>query len=159
MSARRKGEIESLQAGCATRDAFGEWWLSTYIEKTIRDLDQVPIPASVARAVSLLERLSAAGRKRTGMPWLITIDSAYAAAAGESKQSGHDVRLGRYINRFAEIADILSPTGTEDWTFASHQLRRAFSIYYYQGNRYRDFDALNRFLRHFDPEVTRIYIT
>ncbi|MBK3732771.1 hypothetical protein GAY29_06535 [Azospirillum brasilense] len=159
LSARRAGELESLQAGCATVDAFGEHWLSSYIEKTIRDLDKLPIPSSVSAAVSILEDLSRTGRERTGELWLMNIDRPNAEFGRYSERIGYNLALRHLLNDFANMAGIPKPEGIKDWRFAPHQLRRAFSIYYYHGNRYGNLDALSRFLRHFDPEMTRVYIT
>lgn len=159
MSARRVGEMDSLQKGCVTRDAFGECWLSSYIEKTIRDIDQLPVPATVGRAVLVLETLSESGRARTSEPWLSNIDRPNASLGEYQDRLGFNLSWGPLINGFAEMAGVSGLELGENWRFAAHQLRRGFSIYYYHGNRYSNFDALSRFLRHFDPEMTRVYVT
>lgn len=106
----------------------------------------------------MLVELSASGRERTGEPWLINIDRPSVPRNGR-KESRHFLNrnLTNLLTAFAEMA--LSSAGLDDVAFAPHQLRRAFAIYYYHANRYATFDALSRFLRHFDPEMTRIYIT
>lgn len=159
LAARRAGELDSLQTGCAYQDPFGEWWLSSYIEKTIKDVEQLPIPAAVGHAVKLLEELSASGRARTSEPWLRNIDRPNAELGQHSERFGFNLNWGILINDFADVATIKGGKKDANWRFGAHQLRRAFAIYYYHGNRYSNLDALSRFLRHFDPEVTRIYIT
>jgi hypothetical protein len=162
LSARRAGELNSLQAGCAEVDAFGQHWMSSYIEKTVRSIEKLPVPAMVGHAIQILEDLSAPGRARTGTPWLMNIDRPNAALGNYEERLGHYLDIGVLINRFAEANGLSRQISDDDgkvWRYAGHQLRRAFSVYYYHGNRYGSFDALSRFLRHFDPEMTRIYVT
>jgi len=159
LSARRAGELDSLQAGCVVRDPFGDHWLSSYIEKTVRDIEQIPVPAMVGRAVELLEDLSATGRARTGQPWLVNIDRPNAVHGHLKERIGYNLNWSALLNDFAKAVGLTDPTSGQGWHYAMHQLRRAFAVYYYHGNRYSNFDALSRYLRHFDPEVTRTYIT
>ena len=164
LSARRAGELESLQAGCAYLDPSGsqQWILSSYIEKTVRDNAEIPIPAMVAEAVKLLENLSKTARDRDETKWLTRIHRP-GLTPGEIKHR-KKVYLGtspaRFsLNNFAEIVGVRKAGEENAWNFKLHQLRRAFSIYYYHGNRYSTLDALSRFLRHYDPEATTRYIT
>ncbi|QFU16946.1 hypothetical protein [Microvirga thermotolerans] len=161
LSARRRDELRSLQAGCTAKDPFGNWWLSSYIEKTIRDIEQIPVPAMVAVAVRVLEELSQSARERTGKNWLVKIHRPSLAQVSDDNQ-GRDyieTALRFTLNDFAEVVGASRPKDGVAWKFAPHQLRRAFSVYYYHGNRFSSLDALSRFLRHFDPEMTRRYIT
>ena len=158
LSARRIGELDSLQAGCVTPDPFGQPWLSSYIEKTIRDIDKIPIPAMVGVAVEILENLSASGRKRTGEPWLANIDRPNAEYGRYNERVGYNLHWSPLINDFAKFSGLCETKSGIKWRYSGHQLRRAFAIYYYHGNRFSNLDALSRFLRHFDPEVTRHYI-
>lgn len=160
LSARRRGELESMRAGCAEQDPFGNWWLSVYIEKTIRDLDRIPVPSSVAYAVRILERLSATARQHDAEGWLARIHRPVALinAAGDAggPRPYLKTRLDLALDGFWRMA---AGPNANVWSFKPHQLRRAFSVYYYHGNRFSTLDALSRFLRHFDPEMTRRYIT
>ncbi|WAJ27277.1 hypothetical protein [Antarcticirhabdus aurantiaca] len=158
LSARRKSEMRSLQVDCTWQDAFGNWWLSCYILKTLRDIDKIPVPASVAAAVRLMETISAPTRRETGKRWIFKV-SRPAKLPGSVNRTNLELDFSESINVFARIIGVPSlPNGTT-FHFAIHQLRRAFGIYYYHGNRFGNLDALSRFLRHFDPEMTRKYIT
>lgn len=160
LSARRRGELESMRAGSAEQDPFGNWWLSVYIEKTIRDLDRIPVPSSVAYAVGILERLSRTARQNDAEGWLARIHRPVALINAASEAAGPrsylKTRLDLVLDDFWRMA---AGSDADAWSFKPHQLRRAFSIYYYHGNRFSTLDALSRFLRHFDPEMTRRYIT
>jgi integrase len=160
LSARRSGEIQSLRAGCTEQDPFGNWWLSAYIEKTIRDIDRIPVPSSVAHAVHVLERLSLSARETNGEAWIGRIHRPTALATVTDNNAVARAYLKTRFDR--ALNDFWTMVGAPDagvWSFKPHQLRRAFSIYYYHGNRFSSLDALSRFLRHFDPEMTRRYIT
>ena len=161
LSARRRDEVRSLQAGCTVKDPFGAWWLSSYIEKTIRDIEQIPVPAMVAVAVRLLEELSESARERTGKNWLVKIHRPSLTQVSDEDQGRVyiETALRFTLNDFAEVVGAGKSKDGVDWNFAPHQLRRAFSVYYYHGNRFSSLDALSRFLLHFDPEMTRRYIT
>jgi integrase len=154
--ARRKKEILSLRVGCIDEDADGEPLLSTYIEKTIRDVDQIPVPECVRYAVKLLEDLSEAARIRTGENWLFKVERPLANG-GPRGLIG--IELSRTIDQFADTVGVPDLEDGTRWHFTAHQLRRAFAVYYYHGYRHASLDALSRFLRHFDPEKTRRYVT
>lgn len=159
---RRSKELVSLKAGCAELDPTGVWWISSYIEKTIRDIDRIPVPATVGAAVRMLEGIGQEAREITGEPWLSTIllpsnRPINGKLAPNSKR--YHFNPSTMIDDFAQIIDMPKNDDGSLWDYASHQLRRAFAIYYYYGYRYANLDALSRFLRHFDPEMTRIYIT
>jgi hypothetical protein len=161
-SARRKEEIESLRAGCIRFDDENEPWLETYIEKTIRDLDSVPVPQVVARAIEVLEWLSETRRERVGSKWLFEFDEAIECQPQGSKQK---TRLGapfeayRALDRFSEFVGIPPLEDGTRWVPKPHQFRRFFGIVYYNHYRYAHLSALSNFYRHFDPDITRRYIT
>lgn len=69
-SARRKEEMGSLKDNCIS-EVDGEFWLETWISKNIRDLDKIPVPVTVKRAVDVLLWLSKDGRSASGCGWLL----------------------------------------------------------------------------------------
>lgn len=157
-SARRKSEMLSLQADAIWQDPFGNWWLSCYIMKTLRAIDKIPVPASVAAAVRLMETISAPARQETGRRWIFKVGRP-GKVPGSVGKPNLELDFVESMNVFAKIVGVPPlPDGTT-FQFAIHQLRRAFGIYYYHGNRFGNLDALSRFLRHFNPEMTRKYIT
>jgi hypothetical protein len=50
------------------------------------------------------------------------------------------------------------PSG-DQWWFTPHQFRRFFGVVYYHRYRFPHLAALSRFYRHFDPDMTRRYVT
>src|SRR5690606_9590607 len=66
-SARRHDEIDSLREDCITETDVGIL-MRSYIEKTIQDIEEIPVPYSVKAAVDVLLWLSEARRIRTGEP-------------------------------------------------------------------------------------------
>ncbi|GGF01020.1 hypothetical protein GCM10011611_03250 [Aliidongia dinghuensis] len=152
-SARRDGEIESLRRGCLIESRRGIYELSAYIEKTKRDLDLIPVPALVKSAITVLQKLSREARKFSGEPWLFQA----------LKNEGEERPFIRFVPndllvRFAEINGLTPSEPGTTWFLKMHMFRRAFAILYYHGNRFASLDALSQFLRHFDPEMTRIYV-
>lgn len=154
--ARRAGEITSVKAGCIAEEVPGVSELSIYIEKTLRDLDRIPVPAVVKSAVAILEKLTTETRRITGEDWLFRI---IRTTDGGADRMFASFRLDRQMNAFAAIAGLPLPEGWAEWRLKPHQLRRGFAICYYHGFLMSSLDALSRFLRHYDPEMTRIYVT
>lgn len=151
--ARRLGEITSLRSGCLVEEKPGLLEMSVYIEKTLRDVDRIPVPPIIRKVVNILERLTASTRAQTGEDWLFEI-----VLTKGSKRGGMQLRFPVLLKEFATLNNLTSADDSEKWTFKSHQLRRGFAVFYYHGFRHASLDALSRFLRHFDPEMTRIYI-
>ncbi|MGA1810703.1 hypothetical protein VHN57_17930 [Sphingobium sp. WW5] len=163
-SARRRGELLALQAGSAERDAEGHWWLSTYILKTLRDYDQIPVPPSLVRAVNILEELSEKARSDADQPWISLIyrPSVFNKDAdkdGKRTQPYFHFEPRILIKDFALMCNLDISLSRDDISLANHQIRKSFSVYFYYGDRHSNLDALSRFLRHFDPEMTRRYLS
>jgi len=149
---RRVGEITSLRAGCILEAKPGLCELTIYIEKNLQDLDRIPVPAMLKAVVDMLERLTARTREVTGDAWLFRVSRTNLEAP-----SYVSLELDRRMGEFAVFNGLVA----EDPSFAMlkpHQLRRAFAVAYYHGYLGASLDSLSRFLRHFDPEMTRIYI-
>ena len=152
-AARREGEIDSLTAACVITSAPGIHEMSVFIEKTIQDLDHIPVPAAVKVAVATLEKLSAGARALTGTNWLF---QALKKTAGERPVI--KFRMNETLDWFAEVNCLTNCTDGEDLSLAAHMFRRGFAILFYHGNRFSSLDALSRYLRHFNPEMTRLYM-
>ncbi|MFL7905851.1 hypothetical protein ACJ41P_32325 [Azospirillum argentinense] len=152
-TARRSGEIDSLQVGCVNEDADGELWLSTWIEKALRDVTRIPIPASVQRAVNVLEWLSADARERSGTRWLFQFFGL------QHRVSLTALTFRNALKEFASYVGVPPLPDGSPWVFSPHQFRRFFSICYYWRWSFGSLTALSAFLRQFDLEVTRRYVT
>jgi len=149
--ARRIGETLSLRAGCVREERPGLFLLSTYIEKTLRRYDEIPVPSLIAVVVQTLERLTADTRAGTGEEWLFRLVKG-------KNDSALGFRVNTELKRFAEYNGHHQLGGVNADDLASHQLRRGYAVYYYHGNQWSNLDALSHQLRHFDPETTRLYV-
>lgn len=149
-AARRHQEIASLRAGCVSRDG-SDMWLECWISKTVQAVDKIPIPNVVAKAIETLEWLSQAGRLRTGTEWIFRIDRPLGLGA-----TGND---RKNIRRFANHVGVPGLVDGTQWWFSPHQFRRFFGIVYYHRYRFPHLVALSNFYRHFDPDMTRRYIS
>lgn len=163
-SARRHNEINSLRHDCIVETDIG-LSLRCYIEKTLRDVDEIPIPSSVKSAVDVLRWLSEKRRIRTGEPWIVAFDELLAVRSGKSadppeevKRSG-EVQLYRALARFSEFVETPLLADGSRWSPRPHQFRRWFGVTYYNRYRFSQFIALAHFYRHSDPNQTRRYIT
>ncbi|WP_426236501.1 hypothetical protein [Pararhizobium sp. DWP1-1-3] len=151
-AARRIGEITNLIAGCLSGSG-NALFLSIYIEKTLRHYDDVPVPSLIKHPVAIMEELSRNARSKSGEHWLFEI----IAPAGKEKET-LCTRYGLRLDDFVNFNKLAPPTGCTSWDISSHQLRRGFGIIYYNGFVLKSYEALSRFYRHDDPEMTRIYI-
>lgn len=151
-TARRKEEIASLQDDCIEYDADNEPWMLTYIEKTLRDIDRIPIPVSVVKAVDVLLKLSAYARQQSSERWLFQFLIPFVG-------NRRDYLFGQAIKRFAAFVEVPPMADGTAWEFSPHQFRRFFSIVYYHRFRYASLTALSAFLKHYDPDMTRRYVT
>ncbi len=152
--ARRLNETLNIRKGCLHEVRRGVFELSIYIEKTLQDMDRIPVPAMVAGVVDVLEMLTESSRDFTGSEWLFEV----VRKNGLEQRYQRSSNIRKSFNTFIEYHNLEAPEGLDDWNFASHQLRRGFAITFFYGFECRDLDALSWFLRHFDPEMTRIYI-
>ncbi|MGO6898393.1 hypothetical protein ACCT15_34155 [Rhizobium ruizarguesonis] len=151
-SARRGGEVEAVKTGSVTKDDRGVYQLSVYIEKTLRDWAQVPVPNTVHDAVKIIEGLVAQSRSIANPVWLFGIST---------KKPGTFMGFGytQAIQDFVEFVELEPPIGQDSWNIASHQIRRGFAVYYYHGNDWHELDPLSWMMWHYDSEMTRTYVT
>lgn len=149
--ARRVHEITSLRTGCLEEREAGLLEMTVYIEKTLRTLDAVPVPAMMRRVVEVLEKLTETTRRETGKDWLFEVQRTYRS--GPRPMMGFN--LSTSLDAFAEVNGL---RGGSVVGLRAHQLRRGFAVAYYHGFEGATLDALSRFLRHDDPEMTRVYI-
>jgi hypothetical protein len=152
--ARRLNEGNSLQEGCLQEVSQGLYELSIYIEKTLREVDAIPVPNLMLGVVDVLERMSEPARTRSGEKWLFRVLRKH----GASSRNYVAPDITKALRRFVEFNLIEVPPGFEDWTLAAHELRRGFAIVYHYGFELSDLDSLSWFLRHFNPEMTRVYV-
>ncbi|WP_029616601.1 site-specific integrase [Pseudorhizobium marinum] len=148
-SARRGGEIQMLRSNCITQ-VGAHYYLKVYIEKTLQGIDKIPVPKMVSAAVEMLHRLS----QGSGY------DQAYAPLFNFLKLTSRvSFEFTQNMKDFVEYTGLRPANPEAEWDLASHQLRRGFAIYYYYGFEWMDLDSLAYMLRHFDPEMTRVYVT
>ena len=151
LSARRLGEITNLGAGCTYKDVEDRCWIRIYIEKTLQDYDQVPIPEAVRKAVLCMEQVSENARLQSGN------DTIWQYQSRRGKRSAI-IRPQNHLNRLAELMEH-EPGNKQRWSFSPHQFRRFFAMVYFWRYENGDVAALSHHLRHFELEMTRRYVT
>jgi len=156
-TARRLYEVLSVRAAgpnnddCISSDANG-YYLETYTEKTVRDWERLPCTEVVAAAIEVLRKWSEPARKFSGDVKLFRYKALIAPEAPLFNLKGS---LRNFV-RFQSLA----PTENGDaWEFKPHQFRRFFAIMYFWRYEYGDLSALSQHLRHFNTEMTQIYVT
>ncbi len=150
-SARRKSELESLRHDCIVRD--GNPWLLAWIAKTMREVDRIPVPESVARAVSILGWLSEDARKATGEPWLFMFQELTRGKAVVG------IKVAEAMNDFARFVGMDEFHKGERLLLAPHQLRRSFATVHFYRFRMPHLSALTFFLRQYDSDMTSRYLS
>lgn len=148
-SARRGGEISMLLSDCIMQ-VGSQYQLQVYIEKTLQRIDKVPVPKMVAAAVDVLKRATGQldGSNPPGSLFHVL-----------KQDQAVFFEFTACLKAFTIYNEMPPPAGETEWTFTSHQLRRGAAIYFYYGNDWRDFNNVAHLLRHFDPEMSRIYLT
>ena len=149
LSARRIGEIMDLGAHCTFVDMDSHHWIRIYIEKTLRTVDQMPIPTAVHLAIECLEEISAEARAETGD------DSLWQY---RSEHNGRFIRL-RPSEELNNLSRFVGQDIHKRWRFHPHQFRRFFAMVYFWRYEPGDVAALAHHLRHFELEMTRQYVT
>lgn len=148
-SARRGGEIQMLRSNCITQ-VGAHHYLTVYIEKTLQGIDKIPVPEMVAAAVQILNKLTRGGGN----------DKADAPLFNFFKQTSRvSFVFTENMKDFVDYTGLRPADPDAEWNLAGHQLRRGFAIYYYYGFEWADLDSLAYMLRHYDPEMTRVYVT
>ncbi|WP_354039727.1 site-specific integrase [Devosia sp. UYZn731] len=148
-SARRANEMISLQReSCQSEEE--SHYLSVYISKGLNDIDRIPVPSSVYKAVGVLEKLM-------GEEAIFLFDFK-EALRNKPKGSKNPFHVRRSLSLFAaKVGPFLLEAGFE-WIPKPHQLRRFFAVLYFNRFRYGHLTALSMFLRHESLDVTGRYV-
>ena len=153
-SARRLGEILSLRAGALTGDSRDGFFLSVYINKNLRRVEDVPVPHVVAVAVRALERISAVARL-SGDDRLFQFQPNRMSDSAKLHPESH-------LNEFAAAVGTpkhIGGTGEpQTWHLYSRQFRRFLAVIFFHRCRGSSVAALAHLLRHDGIERTRAYI-
>ena len=148
-SARRDDELNKTKTNCIELDSHGDHWLHCFINKNLNQMDRIPVPRSVARAVELVSRIRALGGKAG--------DKLFDFACPILKRAvKFDIRA-----IFDKVRDFFNVPVLDDgaaWSFKPHQFRKFFGVTYYWRWAFPDLTALTLQYRHFNPDVTRAYI-
>ncbi|MGY5796181.1 hypothetical protein [Rheinheimera faecalis] len=153
LTARRKEEIFDLGHNCIDGDrGDGAFWLTIYIEKTSQRYDLCPVPILVKKAIALLEKLSEPARNISASDSLWQ----YLSIDGEIKKLS-DTAIRNSLQDF--YVNIVNTDSSYEWRFSFHQFRRMFALLYYYRFDGAYIGALSYHLRHFNIEMTKLYIT
>ncbi|MET0035988.1 MAG: hypothetical protein ABW097_08800 [Candidatus Thiodiazotropha lotti] len=150
LTGRRKEEIYDLGEGCWDGNDDIGYYLTIYIEKTLRRYDRKPIPNLTQRAIALMESISAGARE------INQSDSIWQYLTPE-----REIEILGSAYAMDDLFHLTLPEMREEsgWVFTAHQYRRFFALIYYY--RYEDahLGTLSYHLRHFDIEMTKRYVT
>ncbi|MGB3601735.1 MAG: hypothetical protein WBA03_15405 [Marinomonas sp.] len=148
-TARRRDEIYGLKSGCTYQEG-GLWYLIVDQEKFNQGERALPTLEVVAKAISILEGLSAEGRDASQFDNLMQVTDA---------NSKHG-RAWPDFNGFCDYVGIESKDEDGNpFIFADHQFRRFLAMAYYYQYRDPNLFTLNWFLGHESIEMTMDYIT
>ncbi|WP_159832219.1 tyrosine-type recombinase/integrase [Novosphingobium sp. TCA1] len=158
-TARRHEEILDLRADCLRGNDHDGYFLEIYIEKTLQRKEWIPVPNLVAKAVEVLLAISRRAREAGENDLLFQYSSI------TSKNEWYFLfTVKAALNEFANFVEVPLPKQIGDaapkpWHWTPHQFRRFFAILYYYRWSGASITVLAHHLRHFDPEMTRVYIT
>jgi integrase len=156
--ARRYEETINLNEDHLVGDDQDGWWLESFISKTTRKRELIPVPPIVARAVETLIAISATARAEG-------LDDLYwwlAPPAAEDRWSPREISPRKLLDEFASLVDTPlhdDGKGSAPWHWVPRQFRRFFAVLYFYRFEGADLAILSYFLRHFDIETTRGYVT
>ncbi|TAU12634.1 hypothetical protein ELI49_24160 [Rhizobium ruizarguesonis] len=148
-SARRDEELEKTKTDCVEVDSHGDHWLRCLINKNLNQVDRIPVPRSVARAVEIVSRIRALG----GKPTEKLFDFACPVLKRPVKFD-----LGAVLDKVRDYFGVPLLDDGSAWHFKPHQFRKFFGVTYYWRWAFPDLTALTLQYRHFNPDTTRAYI-
>lgn len=153
LTARRNSEICRLQHGCISYDANGDPNMSVWIAKTLRKEDSIPAPTMVVQAVNVLDWLTETQRSKTGNNWLFSFSDPAKIDQNVRFTMNEGLRM---LSSFSGVPSL--PDGTE-WPWKAHQFRTFFGVTYFWRFDFPSLTALSDFFRHFNPTMTKSYVT
>lgn len=148
-TARRRDEVYGLKSGCVYEEG-GLWYLIVDQEKFNQGERALPTLKIVAKAISILEELSANAREMSQFDNLLQVTDAIY----------NHGRAWPDFNGFCDYVGIASKDENgKPFTFADHQFRRFLAMVYYYQYRDPSLFTLNWFLGHESIAMTMEYIT
>jgi|GEM_PF-2085775 len=153
-TAGRESSIGDIRSGCIKWVA-GLRYINLYIPKTLRRYDDLPTVALVEKAVAVLERLSATGRRKTGSDRLFQFDDLV----------GDRVKGVWFDNVYPNFFDLIGMPRDDNgayWKLSEHQFRRFFAVmffYRYSKENDSDYESLMDYFRHNDWTTMDRYLT
>ena len=152
-TAMRRKELLKLEAGCVVRREDG-WWLRRVVTKGAPNPHGVPaerpIPAIVATACRVLERLSRGSRAVSGGRFLFLSDGFFS--------QGTPIRGGGLLKHVQEFARAVGmPAHKDRRPLALHQLRRFYALMYVWRYEIGALEALRDQMSHASIRETLIY--
>jgi len=148
-SGRRHAEIVGLKSDCIV-ERGGLYFLRVHQQKTKEGMRDLPTTKLVAKAVSVLNKISEQARTSSGSDRLVIATNVY----GKEQQVWHDFNdFCTYVGIKCEDSD------GERYSFADHQFRRFWAMTYWYKYPDPDLPSLSWFLGHESVDMTMEYIT
>lgn len=159
-SARRKDAVLALEAADLDGSDEEGWWLRPYIQKTLQRKDWIPVPPIVSRAIDVLRALSEAARTQTEtsslfqwlnpFPTTPEVNTNLLEANGSIDEFASWVKTPRWSPKAGQELE---------WHWTPHQFRKFFAVLYFYRYKGATIEVLAHFLRHFNLEMTKQYLT
>ncbi|MDH2133999.1 site-specific integrase [Sphingobium yanoikuyae] len=158
-TARRLEEILDLRVDSLRGNDLDGYFLEIYIEKTLQRKEAIPVPNVVAAAFKVLMKLSARAREAAGNDVIFQ----YSSIIGQNEKH-FSFAAKSALDDFARFVEVPLPKAIGDavalpWHWSPHQFRRFFAILYYYRWEGASINVLAHHLRHFNLEMTRVYVT
>lgn len=153
LTARREMEVFGLQVGCTTKDTEGNFWINSYVAKTLQEDYTFSTVSIVDKAVKILERLSKNGREITGSNSLFVFDDTFDRKPTNLKT------ITRVADDFFDFIGIKRDANGEHWKLSEHQFRRFFAIMYFYRYSSTNTEALMHELGHKSWVMTMRYLS
>ncbi|HHC7359626.1 TPA: hypothetical protein ACN30T_003016 [Vibrio parahaemolyticus] len=153
LTARREMEVFGLQVGCTHKDHEGNFWIDSYVAKTLQDDYTFSTVAIVDKAVKILERLSKKGREITGSNSLYVFKDTFDRKPVSMKS------MDQIADDFFDFIGIERDPNGEHWKLSEHQFRRFFAILYFYRYSSTNTEALMHELGHKVWSMTLRYLS
>jgi hypothetical protein len=161
LSARRRTELLTLRKDAVKGTREYGYWLDTYIGKTKRENDLVPVPEVVAKAVKLMNHFGTYVRSSANKFIFLTHAPRKRVKPDKQLQSEMLGKIDQRIDAFAKATGnpyVFGSVGWRPWHYSCHQLRKLFAILYVWRYDAGDLSSLSYHLRHFSLEMTLTYL-
>ncbi|MGR8963707.1 hypothetical protein [Rhizobium leguminosarum] len=148
-TARRDAEIARSTIDCIEEDEGGTLWMNCYINKNVNDVDRIPVPTSVDRAVKILAAIRELGGREGNKLYDFRCPITHRNV---------ELDLSEKLDLVRDFLQVPLLDDGSAWHFTPHQFRKFFGVTYFWRWAFPNLTALTYHYRHFNSDTTRAYI-